>query len=253
MRRRNGSVIVVIACILLGIAEAWYVFVRETPAVSIEGQNRRVIEEFGRGEAVLQLLNARKDLASFEIRVSTTTPTTLFLQCDLLDIQRGTPAEPPTQFGEGTRVAVRATWAATLAGVSGVEWRRIAIPRVDAPDEGTYAVRLRLVDAMPASGAPRPHPAGLPAGGIPGVALIASKDNVLGGGAMWIGERRQLGSVSLHVFTGSRTAYERFRAQIAPRLPRPLGHPAVVVAIAVAYQCALAAVVYALLASRVGA
>jgi len=250
-RGAAGWRFVMIGCLVLWAVEAWYVFVRETPAVSIEGQNRRVVDEFGRGEPVLQSLNARNGLTAFEIRVSAAAPTTLFVACELLDVHQGAPGDPPTQFGDETRIINRAAWMVTLGRVSGIEWRRIAIPKFDEPADAAYVIRLRLIDAIPAADtAPRPHAAGLFPDGFPGVALIASKDNVLGGGAMWIAERRQIGSVSLHVFTDQQTAYARFRAQIAPKLPRPLGHPVVVAAIVALYQGALATVAYGLLASR---
>jgi hypothetical protein len=127
----------------------------------------------------------------------------------------------------------------TLKRVSGVEWRRLSFPTVETSLRRGYLLRLDLVDVVAADDDLRAQ--------HPRVAVMVSTDNVFGGGAMWIGDRRQLGSLSLRAFSRLRTAFERFRVDVAPSLPRQLQSGLVEVVIAVGYQVALLTVLYALL------
>src|SRR5207247_2777387 len=120
---------------------------------------------------------------------------------------------------------------------SGVEWRRISFPAEAMSDQGWFVLRLSLIGAVPPDvsrqlgAAPAPDP---PAR----VGVIVSTDNVFGGGALWIADNRQLGSLSLRAFSLRPTAYERFRADGAPSLPRPLHNAVLDVAIALASPAA---------------
>jgi hypothetical protein len=84
------------------------------------------------------------------------------------------------------------------------------------------------------------------------VGVIVSTDNVYGGGAMWIDDRRQIGSLSLRAFSRWRTAFERFAVDVRPKLPRSLQSVSVEIALAAAYQLALLIVLYALLVGDAG-
>ena len=69
---------------------------------------------------------------------------------------------------------------------------------------------------------------------------------------MWIDDRRQIGSLSLRAFSHWRTAFERFRVDVAPKLPRALQSAVVDIALVAAYQMALLTVLYALLVGDAG-
>lgn len=124
------------------------------------------------------------------------------------------------------------TIAWILMAVVVAEWTR-------APPRETYRLRLQLI------GAPAPS-----SGSGHRVAIVASQENIVGGGSLWLAERRQLGSLSLRAFTRERTAYGRLRAAVAPLVPSPFANPAVALIALIAYQSALAALVYALLFAR---
>lgn len=236
--KRTGRLLFVAAAIVLAAYEMWSVFVRETPAVTIQGFHRKAADEFGQGVQVSQAFRMTANgLDAVEVQFSTDQLLTLMVRCELAEI-----SQPRT---ENERLSSRQF--ITFKQVSGVDWRRISFPTVEeTSDKRWYILRLDLVSAVPAgeSGALRPSQ---PADEKPRVGPIISTDNVFGGGSMWIADRRQLGSLSLRAYTHRRTAYARFRADVAPTLPRVLQNPAVHLGMAVVYQAAMLAMVYALL------
>lgn len=226
------------ACIVLVAYEMWTFFVRETPAVSIQGQHRRLIDEFGRGAGISQaFLMIGNRLSALEVQFATDRPLTLLVRCELSRI------EPPGSF----QAVSSYTWFATIKRLSGVERRRISFPSVETSNAQTYIFRLQLIRAVPSDDSALQSMLEAPSDRSPRVAVVASKENIPGGGALWISDQRQLGSLSLRAFTRARTAYQRFRADVAPVLPPALRNPAVGLVIVIAYQWALAGVVYALL------
>ena len=239
---RRLRVFLLAAAISLGAYQIWRAFVRETPAVTIQGYHRKSADEFGRGAVISQAFNmVASGFATADVQFSTDRPLNLLLRCDLTPIdepnaERTTPPVP--QF-------------VTIKRVSGVEWRRLSFPGEDASGPRWYLLRLQLIGATPADDT-SPVPVKPLADRTDRVGVIVSIDNVFGGGAMWIDDRRQIGSLSIRAFSRWRTAFERFRVDVAPSLPRALQSAVVEVAIAAAYQLALLTVLYALLVGEVG-
>jgi hypothetical protein len=242
MSDRRLRSILVSAAIVLGAYQMWAAFFRETPAVTIQGYHRRSADEFGRGAIVSQAFNMEASgLAAAEVQFSTDRPLNLLLRCDLRPID-----EPNAE-----RTAPAVTQFVTVKRVSGVEWRRLSFVGEEGSGPRWYLLRLELIGAAPADDA-SPMPVKPSAEQRDRVGVIVSIDNVYGGGAMWIDDRRQIGSLSLRAFSHRRTAFERFRVDVAPSLPSQLRSGVVEVAIAAAYQVALLTVLYALLVGDVG-
>jgi hypothetical protein len=240
-RRLRG--VLFAAAIALGLYQAWTTFVRETPAVTIQGFHRKSADEFGRGVAISQAFQFNASgFAAAEVQFSTDRPLNLLLRCDL------TPIDEPN----APRSAPTVTHFVTIKGVSGVEWRRLSFPGEETAGMRWYLLRLALVGVTPADEADRPPVTPSAADAADRVGVIVSIDNVYGGGAMWIDDRRQIGSLSLRAFSRWRTAFQRFRADVAPSLPRVLRSAAVEVAIGLAYPLALLTVLYALLVGDSG-
>src|SRR5688572_9203646 len=201
--RRLRVLIFTAAAVVLGY-QTWSAFFRESPALTIQGFHRKPADEFGRGVAIFQAFQFKASgLAAVEVQFSTDRPLNLLLRVELTAIDE--PNAP--------RSAPAVSQFVTIKRVSGVEWRRLAFPGEDASGMRWYLLRLELIDAVPADG---PSPAKPPAERQDRVGVIVSIDNVYGGGAMWIGEQRQIGSLSLRAFSRWRTAYQRFRIDVAP-------------------------------------
>lgn len=240
-RQRLYRRVFVGACLVLAVYESWWVFVRETPAVTIQGYHPRAADEFGQSARVSQAFRMTANgLSAVEVQFSTSEPLTLLVRCTLSEIS------PPGSRDEPREAIATSSRFVTIKRVSGVEWRRISFPGVEASDKRWYVLRLELIGAVRADDASQPLHA--PASDSrPRVALVVSNDNVFGGGALWISDRRQLGSLSLRAFTHRRTAYERFRADVTPALAPILRNAAVDLVIFVTYQWALLTVLYVLL------
>jgi hypothetical protein len=239
---RRLRLVLLAAAIVLGAYQIWAAFFRETPAVSIQGFHRKSADEFGRGVAISQAFQFQASgFAAVEVQFSTDRPLNLLLRTEL------TPIDEPN----AARSAPTVSQFVTIKRVSGVEWRRIAFPGEETAGMRWYLLRLELIGAAPADD-PSPMSLKPPADRPDRVGVIVSIDNVYGGGAMWIGDRRQIGSLSLRAFSHWRTAFERFRTDVAPSLPRELQSGLVEVAIAVGYQVALLTVLYALLVGDAG-
>jgi hypothetical protein len=243
-RRRGFRLCFVAACLLLVTYETWAFFVGETPALTIQGYHLKSADDFGQGAGVSQLFAMNGDgLSAMAVQFSTDRPLTLLLRCELAEIAPpGSPGESPYAFGS-TSLFV------TIKNVSGVEWRRIRFPTVEASNKRWYVLRLALVKAVPADAIADTTPA--TPDPLPRVGLMVSRENVFGGGALWISDRRQLGSLSIRAFTQRRTAYARFRADLTPVLPPLLRNAGIQLALFVGYQAALLIVVYVLLAGVV--
>jgi len=238
---RRYRLLFVTAALVVGIYEIWSVFVAETAAVSIQGYHRKAADDFGEGVQISQAfqMNANS-LSAIDVQFSTDQPLTLLVRYEVAEIR------PPGTYEE-TRQAIRGSSGyLTVKQLSGVEWRRISFPLLEGSDKRWFALRLALIDAIAADEA-HPKLSGARPDRRPRVGLMISRDNVFGGGALWIADRRQLGSMSLRAFSHRRTAYERFRADLAPTLPPIVRNAAVELLMAFAYAGALVIVVYALL------
>jgi hypothetical protein len=234
--RRVGVAWLVI-CVCLGLVELWDVFVRKTPALAIVGQHLHAAEAFGDGTPITQSFGMPANgLTAFELRVSAAQPATMLVRCELLRQHTMRP-EP----------VVERQWLATIKRVTGVEWRRVTFPAIaDSRGGDPFTLRLQLLAAAPAD-----EPTGsleqLRLNPQLKIGVMVSSDNVLGGGALYIGDRRQLGSLALRAYTQRSTAYERFRGEIVPTLPGVFKETSVTISLLAAYQIALATVLYAVL------
>jgi hypothetical protein len=225
--------LLVAAASAVGLYDTSAIFIRETPAVAISGQHRIAADEFGRGARVTQLFRMTAGaLSAIEVGFATDRPLTVFVHAVVSETD---------EFGEHGRVV--SDKMLTFKNVSGVSWRRLRVARLGDSYSRWYTLTLQLDDASVVgailrreSGAERPR-----------VALVMSRDNVFGGGALWIGDRRQIGSLSMRAFSDRRTAFQRFRADVAPSLPLVLQSAAAEVAIVILYHAALLIVVCALL------
>jgi hypothetical protein len=234
---RVQRLLVVAACAVLGVYEGWTVFVRETPALAIQGRHVRSAYEFGQGERVSQGFEMiGNGFTALDVQLMTEGTATVLIACELLRIDPNRPDAPITERA----------WSVPVKRVSGVQWRRITFPPLTNSNAQIYYLQLRLIGVIEGEQTlaalmrvpSREHP--LP------VALVVSRENILGGGSLWIGDQRQLGSLSLRAFTHRRTAYERFQADVAPTLPAALRNPAVELVMAIAYQWALLMILRAL-------
>jgi hypothetical protein len=238
------------ACVLLAAFEVWAVFVRRAPAVAIEGQHPRVVQLTANGPAVLQMFEMTAGgITAIDLRVSTDQPATVLLRCRLSDVTETTPGiEEPMLLRHRSAAPTQVTtsWFVTMKHVSGTEWRRVAVPDGRAFVPGIYELWLQLVDVHVDRRDRNPASAGSPVR----AGLVASVDNVLGGGSLWIGDQRQLGSLSIRVYSQARNAFAQFRADTASDLSGVLASAAVMIGIAVVYQASLVAVVYMLTIGR---
>jgi hypothetical protein len=239
---RRLRLVLLAAAIVVGAYQFWAAFFHETPAVSIQGYHRKSADEFGRGAIIAQAFHMEASgFAAADVQFSTDRPVNLLLRCDL------TPIDEPN----AERTAPAVTRFVTIKRVSGVEWRRLSFVGQEGSGLRWYLLRLELIGAAPADDA-SPMPVKPSAEQRDRVGVIVSIDNVYGGGAMWIDDRRQIGSLSLRAFSHRRTAFERFRVDVAPSLPRALQSVVVEVALVAAYQLALLTVLYALLVGDAG-
>lgn len=230
-------------CIVLAVYETWTFFVREAPAVSILGNHRRDVEAFGRGVPISQMfLMIGNGLRGIDVRLAADTPATLLIRCQLAQIAPSPGISEPLVSRE---------WFENVKRVSGTEWRRLSFPAIGASNARLFVLRLQVIRAVVADGDPAARMR-LPADG-PRIAIVASKDNVVGGGMLSISERPQNGSLFLRAFTTTRTAYSRFRADVAPTLPGVLKSPIVELAVLIGYQWALLTVVFSVLTGAGGA
>ena len=240
MRRSDRPVRALIAgaCLIFGLWEIWAVFIRETPALTIEGAHPWFANEFGEGAQVSETFEmSGNGLTAVDVRFSTDRPVTLIVRCELSQLYTTDPGR---------------TWFATIKRVSGVEWRRIQFPPIEWSNANVYTLGLQLIAAVPIDAAAPQATHDRPSDKRPRVALVISKDNVLGGGLLFIADSRRIGSLSLRAFTRQRTAYGRFRVDVTPKLPPALRHAAVDVLLAIAYQWALLTVIYSLVVGQRG-
>jgi hypothetical protein len=228
-------------CVVLALYETWTFFLSDAPAVSIQGNHRRDVEAFGRGVPIAQsFLMVGNGLRNIDVRFDADTPATLLLRCELAQIAMPWTTEP----------LVSREWFENVKRISGTEWRRLSFPAIEASNARSFVLRLQVIRAVAADGDPAARMR-LPAD-APRVAILASKENIVGGGVMSVSDRPQNGSLFLRAYTANRTAYSRFRADVAPTLPGVLKNPVVELAILIAYQWALLRVVFSVLAGGYG-
>src|SRR5205814_386282 len=117
--------------------------------------------------------------------------------------------------------------------------QRIEFPPVADSDGQWYAFEMGLIDVNPPTDGTR-HV----------VSLMASHDNPLHGGKLWIGGGRQAGSLFLRAEGG--TPYERFRIRVEPSLPGVLHDRPLQAAAALIYLWAFVMVAHPILFVNAG-
>src|SRR6266511_3564766 len=135
---RNAGVqrlLLVAACAVLGGYEAWMVFVRETPAVTIQGQHTRTANEFGEGAKVSQTFEMMGNgLTAIEVQFATDQMATLLVSCELARFDASRPDEPITEH----------MWSVPIKRISGVRWQRLTFPALEDSKNRAYMLRLHL-------------------------------------------------------------------------------------------------------------
>jgi O-antigen ligase/polysaccharide polymerase Wzy-like membrane protein len=231
------------ACAASCIYAGWIVF-REMPAVAIQGRQVRLADDFGKRVPLTQTFQMiGPDLSAIDVRLAADPPATVLVRCDVsvIESEKSEPSAPPRTF-----------WL-TVRNVADPQWHRLALPALATAKVATFVVRLRLAARTPADGPASTARSSAP-DGAPRVAIAVSDDNVLGGGQLYIDDKRQLGSLSMRAYTSAPTAWVRLRNTLDPALPPGLGNRAVFVAVMiVGYQLAFVAVMYTLLTGAAAA
>jgi hypothetical protein len=179
--------------------EGYIVFVDRDGVFAIESRNVDEIAEFGNGAVVSHAFLMRGDgLHSVRIQLNTDVRATVRIQWVLWN---GTP-EQPAQFA-------RAFDGVAAFNVSpGRKWHALHFPRNGSSNDRWFTIELRLLDVAAASGSRRPQ-----------VSLVASRDNLRLGGALWVNEARKPGSLFLRAAFTGRTLHRRFLIEAVPQLP----------------------------------
>src|SRR6266508_4043025 len=96
---RVQNLVLAAVCAVLGIYEAWIVFVRETPAVAIQGRHVRPAYEFGEGARVSQVFEmVGNGLTALDVQFVADRMATLLVSCELLRINSSPLDQPVTEY-----------------------------------------------------------------------------------------------------------------------------------------------------------
>jgi hypothetical protein len=211
-------------------AEIYVVFVDRGGDFRIEGRDLFDISEFGSGQPVRHAFLMRGDgLNAVRLRFSSQIRSGVTVQWTLW---RGHPDQP-----QDMTVAFEGTDQFELR--PGRQWETLAFTRDASSRDRWYTIEARLleVDHAPVKPGLNARP----------VALVASRDNPLRGGVLWIGDARQPGSLYMRAERQGRTLYRRFAAEAEPHLPPALKIPAIQWAIALSIHAALAILAFAII------
>lgn len=180
-------------------------FVSREGTFQIEGERPYKVESFAAGEPVRQaFLMQGSGLRGIRILVDAPGRQTLPVQWKLW---RGHPDEP------GLTLAFDGT--TTVEVSRGRRWVEFSFPRDGSSNDRWYTFEVAL------DRAPDGEPAGSP------VALVASQDNPARGGVLWVGQKREAGSLFIRADRRGRTLYTRFQMEAVPKLPKALRFEAV--------------------------
>ena len=195
---RRRTLLLALAVALLCL-EGYIVFVDRDGVFAIEGGDVDEIAEFGNGAVVSQAFLMRGDgLHSVRVLLNTDVPATVRIQWVLWN---GIPEEPAqlTRAFDGVEA---------FTVTPGRTWHSLRFLRHGSSNDRWFTIELRLLDVAAASGSLRPH-----------VSLVASRDNLRRGGALWVNEVRKPGSLFLRAAFTGRTLYRRFLIEAVPQLP----------------------------------
>ena len=206
----------------------------DAPTVLIQGEQPILMPQFGDGAQLTQAFGMTADgLRAVSVQLTSDRHATLQVSCEL----QQTFEDMPGKFAEIY------SWTTTLRDVSGTQWRRFDFPPVAASAGRFYAFRIRVLESEPLQG----KGTALPAAERPHVAIAGFSDNVRRGGILWVADARQVGSLYFQAHGNGETAYERFRMNVEPRLPRPLRNQATQLVLVLILHWALLTTCHAML------
>lgn len=206
----------------------------DAPTVLIQGEQPILMPQFGDGAQLTQAFGMTADgLRAVSVQLTSDRNTTLQVSCEL----QQTFEDLPGKFAEIY------SWTTTLHDVSGTQWRRFDFPPVAASAGRFYAFRMRVLESEPL----QRKGTVLPAAERPHVAIAGFSDNVRRGGILWVADSRQVGSLYFQAHGDGETAYERFRMNVEPRLPRPLRNQATQLVLVLMLHWALLTTCHAML------
>lgn len=205
---------------LLGI-EAFVVLVDQTSTFRTQGQSPYAISEFAEGKVVSHAFLMRGDgLHAVRVKLTSSDATRARLGWRLFAGQPDQPSELFLAF-EGV---------ASLDLRPGPQWQALSFTRNGSSNNRWFTLELQLLDTV----ADTSRPGSLPLR----VELIATHDNPERGGALWVNNVRQTGSLLLDADTIGRTAYRRFKLEAEPHLPAPFRSGLAQVLAVLAFHCA---------------
>ena len=185
-----------LVCAVAIAFEVYLVFVYRGGAFRIEGERAYDVIEFTDGATVSQAFLMRGDgLQAVRVRFSSDAAASVKLQWTLWRGYADHPSDMTRAF-EGVQA---------LDLRPGRQWKSLTFTRDGSSNDRWYTIQLVLLEHQP----DRAHR----------VAVVASSDNPERGGALWVNDRRQTGSLFMQAERRDRTLYRRFLAEVGPNLP----------------------------------
>jgi hypothetical protein len=237
--RSQSFLVHLLLAVLCSALTGYFLFVKHT-VTRTEGKRPVPITAFGAGATAAHAFQMETDkLNAVAVRIVASEPSSLRVLCKLFRLPIGEPGAED----DPTRYAPLYQWTATMKVAAGDHWQRIAFSGVDDSYRRWYRFEIRLLDAV--SERARGHHESV----RPNVSIMASEDNPLRGGKLWIDGVRQPGS--LFIIAEGPTPYERFRLHVEPGLPNALRNRAVQAVVVAVYLWALVTLLYAVVFGQV--
>ncbi|HYB96951.1 MAG TPA: hypothetical protein VEC39_18410 [Vicinamibacterales bacterium] len=221
--RSRGGLAVIAVVIAAGVVEAYVLFAQREGAFRIVGREPYRVQEFSEGQTVSQaFMMLGNGLKQVEVQVVSDAAASGNVRWTLYRGSRDEPPLVPVARGdESVRLAANRPL-----------WLTLPVIRDGSSHDRWYTLELQLLGPESRT---RQRPR---------VAVMATSDNPDRGGVLWVGDKRQPGSLMMRARWESVTVYRRFVTEGVPHLPRPLRQPAVQALLLVAVHWAFT--VYAL-------
>lgn len=220
--RRAAAAVLVAALIIT--AEIYLIFIHREDAFRIIGARAYRVAEFSQQQPISQaFLMLGNGLNAIDVRLVSDAAAVVTFRWTL---SRGSRDAPPV-------AAVAVGEQSVRLGIDSPQWVRLPVTRDGSSHNRWYTIELQLVDAQGGSAAAPPH-----------IAVMATSDNPDRGGVLWVGDKRQPGSMMMRANWESATVYRRFVTEGVPHLPRLLREPIAQALVVVVIHWAFA--VYAL-------
>ena len=208
------------------VVEAWAVMIDRDGTFKIEGERPRVMREFGEGQSVRQAF-LMQGAGLHQVRVMISSPRQQEFPVDWT-LWRGLPDEPATftpAFQSKQTLSLR----------PGRHWVTLSFPRDSLSNDRWYTIEITAASRDASLSTSEP------------VAMFATHDNPERGGALWLNNVRQPGSLNIRADRQGRTLYRRFEVEALPHLPRVFANPVVQGVVVIAFHWAFWTVSFALL------